>query len=220
MRMFNRICMYSASLFLLALSATAHSEDSAVNTMNPYDMVEAVANNTFTRFHQDIDIIKTNPDHLKLIVSDELMPYIDYKYASYKVMGIHLKATTKDQRERFVKAFQGYLVSTYAQAFTEYTDQHVRFAPGKDFSGEKMVDVNVDLIEPGRPAIKLMFKVRRLKDGSWKAFDLVAEGVSLLASKSSEISNLIRQKGIDSVILELEQRNKGHISDKTTGAKL
>ena len=218
--MFNRICMYSASLFLLALSATAHSEDSAVNTMNPYDMVEAVANNTFTRFHQDIDIIKTNPDHLKLIVSDELMPYIDYKYASYKVMGIHLKATTKDQRERFVKAFQGYLVSTYAQAFTEYTDQHVRFAPGKDFSGEKMVDVNVDLIEPGRPAIKLMFKVRRLKDGSWKAFDLVAEGVSLLASKSSEISNLIRQKGIDSVILELEQRNKGHISDKTTGAKL
>ncbi|MBE7214092.1 ABC transporter substrate-binding protein [Shewanella benthica] len=220
MRMFNRICMYSASLFLLALSATAHSEDSAVNTMNPYDMVEAVANNTFARFHQDIDIIKTNPDHLKLIVSDELMPYIDYKYASYKVMGIHLKATTKDQRERFVKAFQGYLVSTYAQAFTEYTDQHVRFAPGKDFSGEKMVDVNVDLIEPGRPAIKLMFKVRRLKDDSWKAFDLVAEGVSLLASKSSEISNLIRQKGIDSVILELEQRNKGHISDKTTGAKL
>ena len=218
--MFNRICMYSASLFLLALSATAHSEDSAVNTMNPYDMVEAVANNTFARFHQDIDIIKTNPDHLKLIVSDELMPYIDYKYASYKVMGIHLKATTKDQRERFVKAFQGYLVSTYAQAFTEYTEQHVRFAPGKDFSGEKMVDVNVDLIEPGRPAIKLMFKVRRLKDGSWKAFDLVAEGVSLLASKSSEISNLIRTKGIDSVILELEQRNKGHISDKTTGAKL
>lgn len=220
MRMFNRICMYSASLFLLALSVTAHSEDSAVNTMNPYDMVEAVANNTFARFHQDIDIIKTNPDHLKLIVSDELMPYIDYKYASYKVMGIHLKATTKDQRERFVKAFQGYLVSTYAQAFTEYTDQHVRFAPGKDFSGEKMVDVNVDLIEPGRPAIKLMFKVRRLKDGSWKAFDLVAEGVSLLASKSSEISNLIRQKGIDAVILELEQRNKGHISDKTTGDKL
>ncbi|EDQ01923.1 MlaC/ttg2D family ABC transporter substrate-binding protein [Shewanella benthica] len=220
MRMFNRICIYSASLLLLALSATAHSDNLAVNTMNPYDMVEAVAKNTFTRFHQDIDIINTDPDHLKLIVSDELMPYIDYKYASYKVMGIHLKSTTKDQRERFVKAFQGYLVSTYAQAFTEYTDQHVRFSPGKDFSGEKMVDVNVDLIEPGRPAIKLMFKVRRLKDGSWKAFDLVAEGVSLLASKSSEISNLIRQKGIDSVILELEQRNKGNISNKTNGDKL
>ena len=220
MRMFNRISKYSAALVLLVLSATAHSEDSGVNTMNPYDMVEAVANNTFARFHQDVDIIKTNPDHLKLIVSDELMPYIDYKYASYKVMGIHLKTTTKDQRERFVKAFQGYLVATYAQAFTEYTDQQVRFSPAKDFTDERMVDVNVDLIEPGRPAIKLMFKVRRLKDGSWKAFDLVAEGVSLLASKSSEISNLIRKKGIDSVILELEQRNKGHISNKANGAKL
>ncbi|AQS40267.1 ABC-type transport system involved in resistance to organic solvents, auxiliary component [Shewanella psychrophila] len=220
MRMFNRICKVTASLILLTLSATAHSDDSAVNTMNPYDMVEAVANNTFARFHQDVDIIKTDPDHLKLIVSDELMPYIDYKYASYKVMGIHLKATTKEQRTRFVKAFQGYLVATYAQAFTEYTDQQVKFAPAKDFTGEKMVDVNVELIEAGRPAIKLMFKVRRLKDGSWKAFDLVAEGVSLLASKSSEISNLIRQKGIDSVILELEQRNKGHISYKSNGTRL
>ncbi|WP_077755865.1 ABC transporter substrate-binding protein [Shewanella psychrophila] len=218
--MFNRICKVTASLILLTLSATAHSDDSAVNTMNPYDMVEAVANNTFARFHQDVDIIKTDPDHLKLIVSDELMPYIDYKYASYKVMGIHLKATTKEQRTRFVKAFQGYLVATYAQAFTEYTDQQVKFAPAKDFTGEKMVDVNVELIEAGRPAIKLMFKVRRLKDGSWKAFDLVAEGVSLLASKSSEISNLIRQKGIDSVILELEQRNKGHISYKSNGTRL
>ncbi|MEI6860317.1 MAG: ABC transporter substrate-binding protein [Shewanella sp.] len=214
--MFNHICKYSAALVLLVLSATAHSEDSAVNTMNPYDMVEAVANNTFARFHQDIDIIKTNPDHLKLIVSDELMPYIDYKYASYKVMGMHLRATTKDQRGRFVKAFQGYLIATYAQAFTEYTDQQVSIAPAKDFSGEKMVNVNIELIESGRPAIKLMFKVRRLKDDSWKAFDLVAEGVSLLASKSSEISNLIRQNGIDSVILELEKRNKG----KTNGTKL
>ncbi len=220
MSMFNRISQFTAYVMLVLASTTAHSEASEVNTMDPYAMVETVANNTFARFHHDIDIIKADPDHLKVIVSDELMPYIDYKYASYKVMGKHLKSTSKEQRERFVNAFQGYLISTYAQAFTEYTDQKVQFAPARDFSGEKMVNVNVEIIEAGRPAIKLIFKVRRLKDDSWKAFDLVAEGVSLLASKSSEISNLIRQKGIDSVILELEQRTKGHISQKPTGTKL
>ncbi|QFU24486.1 ABC transporter substrate-binding protein [Shewanella eurypsychrophilus] len=220
MSLFNRIFKNTVLLTLVAFSWFAHGEESEVNTMDPYDMVEAVANNTFARFHQDVDIIKANPDHLKVIVSDELMPYIDYKYASYKVMGTHLKATTKEQRQRFVKAFQGYLVSTYAQAFTEYTDQQVKFSPAKDFSQEKMVNVNIEIFEAGRPPIKLAFKVRRLKDNSWKAFDLVAEGVSLLASKSSEISNLIRQKGIDSVILELEQRTKGHISSKAQGTKV
>ncbi|WP_299790996.1 phospholipid-binding protein MlaC [uncultured Shewanella sp.] len=218
--MYKHIIKFGASVLLLISSVGAHSEAVEVNTMDPYDMVETVANNTFDRFHHDIDIIKSNPDHLKVIVSDELMPYIDYKYASYKVMGSYLKKTTKDQRERFVTAFQGYLISTYAQAFTEYTDQKVRFAPPSDFTHEKMVNVNVQIIEPGRPPIKLQFRVRRLKDDSWKAFDLVAEGVSLLASKSSEISNLIRQKGIDSVILDLEERTKGHIIRDPKGKKV
>lgn len=214
MSIFNRIFKYTASLMLVMLSMGSQSADLSVNTMDPYAMVEAVAKKTFARFHQDVDIIKANQDHLKVIVSDELMPYIDYKYASYKVMGTHLKATTKEQRSRFVAAFQGYLVSTYAQAFTEYTDQAVKFFPAKKFAKEKMVEVSIDLIKVGRPPIKLIFKVRRLKDNSWKAFDLVAEGVSLLASKSSEISNLIRQNGINSVIIELELRTKGHISSE------
>jgi len=213
--MLNHIYKFIASVFLLLVSVTAQSAETEVNTMDPYAMVETVANKIFDRFHDDIALISANPDHLKIIISDELMPYIDSKYASYKVMGIYLKKTTKDQRERFVKAFQGYLVSTYAQAFTEYTDQQVKFAPGKDFSGEKMVNVNVQIIDSGRPPIKLLFKVRRLKDGSWKAFDLVAEGVSLLSSKRSEISNLIRQNGIESVIMELEKRTQNNIRGKS-----
>ncbi|WP_375335724.1 phospholipid-binding protein MlaC [Shewanella sp. VB17] len=201
------------------MSAVVHSEELKVNSMDPYVMVETVANNTFDRFHHDIAIIEANPDHLKVIISDELMPYIDVKYASYKVMGSYLRQTSKEQRERFVGAFKGYLISTYAQAFTEYTDQEVKFAQSADFSKEKIVDVGVQIVDGSRPPIKLQFRVRRLKDDSWKAFDLVAEGVSLLASKSSEISNLIRQKGIETVITELEDRTKTSIKRASTDKK-
>lgn len=187
--------------------------------MDPYAMVKSVANKTFDRFHKDKALIDADADHLKVIVREELMPYIDYKYASYKVLGQYLKESTEDQRNRFVDAFEGYLVSTYAQAFTEYTNQKVEFSPGSDFSNEKIVDVNVQIIEAGRPPIKLLFKVRRLKDDSWKAFDLVAEGVSLLSSKQSEISNLIRQQGIDSVIKMLEERTKDKVTKKPKAGK-
>ncbi len=184
----------------------------AVNTKDPYEMVKAVADKTFNRFHHDIETIKANPDHLKVIVTDELMPYIDYKYAAYKVMGSYLRDSTPDQRDRFAEAFRDYLIATYAQAFTEYTDQKVEFLPGAPFANEKMIDVHVQVVEKGRPPIKLQFRVRRLKDDTWKAFDLVAEGISLLSSKSAEISNLIRQKGIDEVIKELEAHTGSRIS--------
>ncbi|MFT5790516.1 MAG: phospholipid transport system substrate-binding protein, partial [Shewanella sp.] len=81
----------------------------------------------------------------------------------------------------------------------------------EDFANEKMVNVNVRVIEKGRPEIKLQFRARRLKDNTWKAFDLVAEGVSLLSSKQSEISNLVRQKGIEPVIEMLIERTATHI---------
>lgn len=95
----------------------------------------------------------------------------------------------------------------------------MEFSPGSDFSNEKIVDVNVQIIEAGRPPIKLLFKVRRLKDDSWKAFDLVAEGVSLLSSKQSEISNLIRQQGIDAVIKMLEERTKDKVTKQSKAGK-
>ncbi|WP_394204410.1 phospholipid-binding protein MlaC [Shewanella waksmanii] len=199
-----------AAIWLSVISmATATAAE--IDRSNPYTMVEQVANKTFARFHQDFDTIQADPDHLKLIVSEELMPYIDYKYASYKVMGSHLRSTRPEQRKQFVNAFKAYLVATYAQAFTEYTNQQVKFEPARSFDGQKMIDVHVQIVEANRPPIKVQFRVRRLKDDTWKAFDLVAEGVSLLASKSKEISNLIRQNGIDSVIADLRARTDEHV---------
>lgn len=220
--MFNKFFsgLVLASTLVLSFVAQAADNDNKadieIDKTNPYALVEAVSQKTFARFNQDKQLIADNPDHLKVIVTEELMPYIDYKYASYKVLGQYLRDTTKDERARFVEAFRGYLISTYAQAFTEYTDQTVEFSPAKDFTGEKMVNVNVRIIDKGRPDISLQFKARRLKDDSWKAFDLVAEGVSLLSSKKSEITNLVRQKGIEPVIEMLIERTATHIDLSTS----
>jgi phospholipid transport system substrate-binding protein len=206
-------------LALLVNAAQVQATDIQIDTKNPYSMIAAVANKTFARFHQDKALIDADLSHLKVIVREELLPYIDYKYASYKVLGQYLRNTTEDQRNRFVDAFEGYLVATYAQAFTEYTDQRVEFSPAIDFANEKMVDVRVRVLDNGRPPIKLIFKARRLKDDSWKAFDLIAEGVSLLASKQSEIGNLIRQQGIEAVIDMLVERTKQQVSHSASKGK-
>ncbi|MBE8167622.1 MAG: ABC transporter substrate-binding protein, partial [Shewanella sp.] len=171
-----------------------------------------------------------DPDHLKMIVEQELLPYIDYKYASYKVLGKYLSKTTKAQRDSFTQAFRGYLVSTYASAFTAYTHQKVSFSPAGNFAEEKFVTVAVQVIEAGRPPIKLSFKVRRLMTGErkdrkprtgdhWKAIDLVAEGISLLQSKQSEIGNLVQKEGIEEVVKMLDKRANASIETKKASSK-
>ncbi|MGL4475717.1 MAG: MlaC/ttg2D family ABC transporter substrate-binding protein [Shewanella sp.] len=184
---------------LLSLSATA----APVDNQNPYLLIEAVANQTFDRFKQEQAKIAADPEYLKVIVTDELMPYVDAKYAAYKVLGKYLQQTTPEQRDAFADAFKQYLIATYAQAFTEYTNQEIAFSPVKDFSKEKIVSVDVVILAPGRPNITVAFKMRRLKNNDWKAIDMVAEGVSLLASKESEVAGIISREGIDAVITQL-----------------
>ncbi|TOI05525.1 ABC transporter substrate-binding protein, partial [Vibrio parahaemolyticus] len=57
-----------------------------------------------------------------------------------------------------------------------------------------------------RPNIKLEFKLRKdNKTDEWEAFDMVAEGISLLSSKQSEWNTKIRQDGILAVAQDLEK---------------
>jgi phospholipid transport system substrate-binding protein len=68
----------------------------------------------------------------------------------------------------------------------------------------RISSINVDIIDSPRPNIKLEFKLRKEKSGDWKAFDMIAEGISFLTSKQSEWNGKIRQEGILAVAKELQ----------------
>ena len=187
---------------------------------DPYVMIKTVAGKTFDRFANEQQAIRANPNLLKNIVREELMPYINYKYSAFKVIGKHLKKTTAQERKDFVPVFREYLVTSYAQVFTLYNNQLVEFAPAKRFSDKKIVAVNTRVIMQGRDDIDVSFKVRKnRKTNEWKAFDMVAEGVSLLDSKQAELSSVIRQKGLPYVTELLKKKSDRDIVFKTKSPK-
>jgi len=132
------------------------------------------------------------------------MPHIDYKYAAYKILGKHLRKTSKKQRANFVISMRQYLVRTYANALTQYKNQKVIFEPEKSTKDKKIVSVTTQIVDEGRPTINIAFKLRKNKKTSqWKAYDMVVEGISLLSSKQAELSKRITKQGIEQVTLEL-----------------
>ena len=186
-----------------------------VDKKNPYLMIQTVADITFKRFANEQANIRKNPNLLKNIVREELIPYINYKYAAYKVIGTNFKKTNKTDRAAFVPVFRDYLVTSYAQVFTLYNNQKVEFSPAKDFSTEKVVAVKTLVLEPGRDPIDISFRVRKNKKTmEWKAYDMVAEGVSLLDSKQAELNSLIRQKGLAYVTELLKEKSQKDIKFK------
>ena len=197
----------------VALCCSFNVAAEAVDKKNPYTMIETVAKVTFKRFADAPAEIRQNPNLLKNIVREELMPYVNYRYAALKVIGIkNYKKTTKQNRADFITVFREYLVTSYAQVFTLYKQQKVEFEPEKNFSKAKMVAVKTSVLDPGRPPIDISFRVRKNKKTlEWKAYDMVAEGVSLLDSKQAELSGLIRQKGLPYVTEMLKTKSDKEI---------
>ena len=203
--MFKKITLILGLMTSMLFSVAAQAEASA---SDPYALVDQAAKQTFARLKADHEQVKSNPDHLRVIIREELLPYVDNRFSAYKVLGNQIKETTPAQRDAFVEVFTDYMVSSYADALAHFDKQTVKVEPGKTPGDSNITAVSVSVKEAGKPDIFLEFKLRKNnKTGEWKAFDMVAEGISLLSAKQNELGGLIRQNGIDAVIAQLREHN-------------
>ncbi|GAB2917641.1 MlaC/ttg2D family ABC transporter substrate-binding protein [Rheinheimera gaetbuli] len=200
---------------VVALGSLALQAAATPTYTDPYKMMEIVADNTFSRIARDQDKIVADPEVLRQIVNEELVPYIDSRYAALRVIGTSadLKNTPREELLAFVDAFQGYMISTYAGVFTQYSNQKVIIEPARTIDNQKIITIKTRVIDPGKPDINIEFKLRRGRDSeNWLVFDMVAEGISLLDSKRAEFGNLIRQQGLSNVTQILLEKAKAPIS--------
>jgi phospholipid transport system substrate-binding protein len=191
--------MVIMSVLMFSLVGMAQAQE--INEQNPYELVKGVASKTFDRIKANQEAVKADPEMLRTIMEEELVPHIDYKFAAFMVLGKHFKSVPQEKMGEYITVFRQYLITSYAVAMGYYDNQTVQFEPESSFDDKKSVTVRAVVQDPKRPEIKIAFKVRRdSKTNEWKAYDMVAEGISMLNSKRSEFESILRQDGIDAVI--------------------
>lgn len=189
------------TLLLLGGVLIIYSNIAQADNQNPYVMLEDVASKTFSRIKKERQLIEVDPELLRTVMEEELLPHVDYSFSALKVLGKYYKEVPREKIPEYVSVFRSYLITTYALAMAYYNGQDVEFQPVREVKGEKTVTVRAVVKEPGRPDINLAFKLRKnSKTNEWKAYDMVAEGISLLSSKQSEFQTILRKDGIQKVI--------------------
>ncbi len=192
---------------LLTLLSANNAFASDVNINDPFKLVETVAMRTFDRIKANQDVIKDDHDLMRTIIEEELLPHTDFQFAAFMVLGRFFRTVPKDKLNEYVSVFREYLITTYSVAMGYYDNQTVIFEPSSDFSDKKTVTVRAIIKDPVRPDIRIAFKVRQdNRTNQWKAYDMVAEGISLLNSTRSEFEEILRQEGIDAVIALMRRK--------------
>ncbi len=185
----------------LFVTQTARAETS------PYVLMQQASDKLFADIKNNQAKIKKDPNYLRTIVRNDLLPYVQVNYAGSLVLGSHFKSTTPEQREKFFKAFSDFIEQAYAQVLTAYTDQNIQIEPAKEVGDKNLVSIRVNIMQNGGQApIKLDFKWRKnSKTGEWQAYDMVAEGVSMVVTKQNEWSGILRQQGIEALTAQIQK---------------
>ncbi|HEM7521532.1 TPA: phospholipid-binding protein MlaC [Providencia stuartii] len=206
--MFKRLMMIA----MLAIAPFAM----AIDQTNPYKLMDEAAEKTFTRLKNEQPQIRKDPNYLRTIVREELLPYVQIKYAGALVLGTYYKNATPAQRDAYFTAFEAYLEQVYgqAQALAMYHGQTYQIAPEQPIGNKNIVAIRVTIIDPnGRPPVRLDFQWRKnSKTGNWQAYDMIAEGVSMITTKQNEWGDILRKQGIDGLTKQLEISAKAPIT--------
>lgn len=186
----------------------------AVDQTNPYKLMDEAAAKTFNRLKAEQPKIKQDPEYLRTIVREELLPYVQIKYAGALVLGTYYKGATPARREAYFKAFEAYLEQVYGQALAMYHGQTYQIAPEQPIGDKNIVAIRVTIVDTnGRPPVRLDFQWRKnSKTGYWQAYDMIAEGVSMITTKQNEWGDILRKQGVDGLTKQLEASAKAPIT--------
>jgi phospholipid transport system substrate-binding protein len=102
-------------------------------------------------------------------------------------LGAHWKKFDTTQREEFVILYRQLLEGVYMDRLLEYQDEKVKFTKEVALS-ETRAEVHSTVAAAGGD-ILINYKLY-LKNGVWKAYDIIVENVSLVGNYRSQFNSL------------------------------
>lgn len=194
-----------ALLLAVLLASLAAVPARAAGDITPLELVQDTSTRMLAALKEERDVISKDSGRLYELVSTIVLPYFDFERMSQWVLGKNWRTATPDQRVRFVEQFRNLLVRTYGTALSDYADEKITYLPFAGDLGAQTVTVRTEIEQAGS-TIPINYSMYRSRDG-WKVYDVAISGVSLVTNYRSSFGNVIRDKGMDSLIRQLAEKN-------------
>lgn len=185
------------SLVILTFSFTALSESDDV----VMEYVESLIKETFAILKDESLSVDQKIEYSEKLIRNNM----DLKWVSKFLLGRHRRTLTKEQVEDFSKLYSEYIVKTYSSAVKNFKDQELEVKRQKKINSTDYA-VKTLLIAPDADPLRIEYMIRRMNDGSFKIFDVVTEGVSLINSHQAEFSSTLMNENFEELTKDLKRK--------------
>lgn len=191
-------------------NTTASATNGAVpaTVEDPIKMLQGITSNVLRALQSRKD--QADLKGIYSLVDKFILPYCDFDEMSQWVAGRTIWNKAPEQtRKQFVDAFKVLVVRTYATALNSYTNERVEFPKQKVDLNKNRIQISSFIVRESskKENIRLDYRLVR-EDSKWYVYDIIIEGVSILQGFQAQFSNDIKQKGLASVVAQIQQHNR------------
>ena len=141
------------------------------------------------------------------IVAPVVREIFDVPFMAAKSIGRYWRKLDGEQRHRWVKTFEEFTISNFADRFDGFSGQSFEISGERPASRETRV-VETILTRPGDESVELDYRMRSTA-GAWRVVDIYSDGsVSEVALRRSEYAAVLKGRGIEGLIAAVSAKTE------------
>lgn len=128
----------------------------------------------------------------------------DYPDSARRALGPHWNARSPQERQEFSRLFADVLDRAYVGKIDLYQGEKVRYA-GETIDGNEAT-VKTRIITLKGSEVPVDYRLH-LKDGRWLVYDVIIEGVSLVANYRTQFNKVVQTESYDALVQRLRAKD-------------
>jgi len=125
-------------------------------------------------------------------------------YLGQSILRDHWKDLDKDDKIRFLRVFSRLSLANYASRFDSYSGERFQVVSSR-LMRENLAFVRTELVKADSDTVSLDYALRKFDEG-WRIINIVADGVSEVATKRTEYDAIISKHSLDRLITDIEDQ--------------
>ena len=151
----------------------------------------------------DDPALKSNPAERREQVRKIAEEIFDYPDTARRALGSHWNARNLQEREEFARLFGDLLDRAYISKIDLYQGEKVKWVGETVTNDDAMVKTTIQT--KSGTEVPVDYRMH-LRDGRWRVYDVVIEGVSLVSNYRTQFNKIVQTESYDALVQKLKAR--------------
>ena len=198
----KKVIFMKKLIIILSLFLCLQKNSFAITEQDSNDFVVNIGNQAIKILKIPVDDKEKRKKELQVLLEENF----DMSFIAKIILGKEtFKSIPEKKFKKFAQIFKLHIVQVYSSQLGTYNGQ--KFTVKSTEMKKKDAFVYTTIASPEFPTTNIVWRVRD-RQGKLKVIDMQVEGVSLLRTKRNDFEMILKNQGIDGLIVTLQNMNQ------------